>query len=137
MSSMSLGSIEEFIHHISTKAKERYTPLEEDPYVFMVAEYYATGEGRSVSLMVTNAYPRMIDYKDKDYKKGLFTTRDYRAIREFYEKFDGFSTNGVEFYSEKDFISRYLMFLPPTLKDEIQRKRGIIHYYSKFHLNLC
>lgn len=136
MSSMIPGSVEDFIINISTKAKERYTPSSEDPYIFMVAEYYATGEGRSLSLMVTAAHSRMIDYEDKDYKKQLITTRDYRAIREFYERFDEFSTNGVQFYSEYDFISRYLMFLPPTLKDEIQRKRGMIHYYSKFHLNL-
>jgi hypothetical protein len=137
MNSIVSESSEDFIDHISANSKKRYAPSSEDSYIFMAAEYYATGEGRSVSLMVTDAYPSMIDYEDKDCKKQLITTREYRAIREFREKFDQFMTFGVEFYSEKDFINRYKLFLPPTLIDELQRKRGMIYYYSKFHLNLC
>ena len=95
----------------------------DDLYTFVASDYYATGEGRTVSLLITRAYPRTDDYEvepETIYSEGKYHFNPgvmkngpaFRALREFAEKFDGFYARGAEVLTWENFKERYENYLP-------------------------
>lgn len=101
---------------------------------FLVNDYYATGEGRTISLLITQALPGLEEDYDVEFNGyGTITTKEYRAIRQFYEIFGEWDSVGVEFMPEDHFFGTYSNCLPPIL----QNIRNDCHYefYTQIHFN--
>lgn len=97
-------------------------------YHFLVSDYYATGEGRTICLLITRAYP-MVDEYDKD--------PDVIAEEEFTKRFGEFLSMGVEAVNQEEFMKRFGHYLPEYLKKllENEDQPGNLNYMSQFHLN--
>jgi hypothetical protein len=96
--------------------------VSEELYQFIACDYYATGEGRTVCLLITRAYPHTDDYETHgNYTDGVYTppvmkagcTPKIRAAREFAEHFDSWYLQGAENLSRKEFLKRFSNHLPP------------------------
>ena len=96
-----------------------------DRFHYVVSDYGATGEGRTISILITQ--PRFVD---DDYKVKPFIDEDFRyyagvlkdghtekvAIgRQFIEQFDGFFARGAENMPREKFIENYGKFVPDVV----------------------
>lgn len=106
----------------------------ENPWRFLVSDYYSNGEGRTICLMVTQGLPcRSEDYNQELSRYSPVTTKDYRSVREFHEIFGEWHSRGVEFFPEHVFFSRYEDCLPPILKR--LRDKCYHEFHSQVHFN--
>jgi hypothetical protein len=96
--------------------------MTEELYQYLACDYYATGEGRTVCLLITRAYPHTDDYESHgSYENGVYTppvmkaghTAKARAAREFAEHFGGWYLQGAENLSREEFLKRFGNHLPP------------------------
>ncbi len=120
----------------------------DDLYTFIVSDYYATGEGRTVSLLITRAYPRTDDYEEQPetiYTEGKYHFNPgvmkngpaFRALREFAEKFDGFYARGAEVLTWENFNKRYGTYLPPFTEKIMTAEDGPGNFnlHLQLHMN--
>ena len=100
---------------------------------FVVVDYYATGEGRTVSVLVTRAYGTV-----EDREKGK--TRDQLALEEMKSHIGGWFVRAAEILPEEEFLERYGHHLPEYMKKLIETSKtepiGNLNYFSSLHLNL-
>ena len=108
------------------KAKNGNLPSENDHWRFLVSDYFATGEGFTCCILVTQAHPKF----DEE-----FTTKEYRAVREFHELFGTQMLYGLDFLSEGEFFEKYSMYIPEVVKN-INKQPCYYHFYTEFHFNL-
>lgn len=96
---------------------------------YLVTNYYATGEGSTVCMLITKAYPKNNDGIDK--------TPEEIALNEFREKFGGYLALGVENMPKDKFIERYKNHLPEFVLRFIQEdgKAGNFNFSQRFHIN--
>ena len=96
--------------------------MTEELYQFLACDYYATGEGRTLCLLITRAYPHTDDYETPGkFENGVYTppvmkaghTAKVRAAREFAEEFGGYYLQGAENLSREEFLKRFGNHLPP------------------------
>lgn len=119
-----------------------------DPYVFLAIDYFATGEGRSIFLLVTRAYPRREDYEvdpkwdaETGYIPGVLkSTPTDIALRELREKgVDPYFMHGVEELKREEFLTKYQNVLPEfvvkILNDLSKNAPGNFNYYVNIHYN--
>lgn len=107
-------------------------------YTFVASHYYATGEGSTISLLITRAYPRTEDYEDSlDTPRVLKTGPAFRALRQFAETFDGFTARGAEIYNHENFMKKYGHHLPAYMAKNLTSDDppGNLNYSSQLHLN--
>lgn len=88
-----------------------------DPYYFMVSDYYATGEGRTISILITTG------------------EAEYSPIKEFYELFGSHLLLSVEFVPRTFFFDNYGNFIPTIIPKVIDM--GYFSYNSQMHVNLA
>ena len=101
----------------------------------MVSDYCATGEGRTVCLMMTQANPNCgEDFENSENNYVPSTTKEYRARRKFRDKFGDWHSNGVEFLTREQFFNRYSLFLPQKLVN-LKDKPCSIEHHSELHFN--
>src|SRR6056297_4078171 len=92
--------------------------MKTDPNVYVVSDYSATGEGRTVSVLVTRARARRDEthndfevepsFTDDGYDPGVEkNTPEFRALREFAEEFNGFYAMGAEVLDRNEFFHRF------------------------------
>ena len=108
--------------------------IDDDPWMFMVSDYFGTGEGRTVCLMMTQANPNWPEDFVNSENYVPSTTKEYRARRKFKEKFGDWYANGIEFLTREQFFNKYSLFLPQklvNLKDQLCS----IEYHSELHFN--
>src|SRR6056297_3222304 len=87
--------------------------MKEELYQFLACDYFATGEGRTISLLITRAYPRTDDYEDvKVMPPQIKNSAKVRAAREFGEKFGGWYLQGAENLPREEFLQRFGNHLP-------------------------
>ena len=113
---------------------------DDELWMFLEAEYYATGEGQTVCLQVTQAEPGHKDDFDKtlsypDNNKTL-TTQAYRAVRDFYENFGTWHLHGLRFHSREAFFTRYADQLPILLV-KLADSSCLLEYHSELHYNFA
>src|SRR6056300_1527332 len=119
-------------------------PMKDELYQFLACDYYATGEGRTICLLITRAYPRSEDYEDyvltsypPQYvlKKGH--TPKTIAAREFADAFGGWYLQGAENLPREEFLERFGHYLPDFLKTLLtnEEQPGNLNYKQEFHLN--
>lgn len=117
--------------------KKRYgeLPSEDEYWRFLVSDYGATGEGRTISVLMTQANPYGDDFpSDGPNKYVPITTTEYRAVREFHKYFGTWSLYGVDFLSREDFFEKYANFLPPALVN-LKDKQCFLAYHGELHFN--
>lgn len=110
--------------------------MKDELYQFLAADYYATGEGRTVSVLITRAYPRASDYEDTFGGKLKKTPKEI-AEREFVEEFGSYIAQGAEHLSRKDFYHKYGKYLPALVMKVLEHEEqpGNLHFVQSFHMN--
>ena len=124
--------------------------MAEELYQFLACDYYATGEGRSIMLLITRAYPHADDYETPgDYnletkvytppvlKKGM--TDKVRAAREFAEQFGGYYLQGAENLPREEFIRKYKSYLPEYVLNflDSEEQPGNFNFKQSVHFNFA
>ena len=115
--------------------EEKYGKYNEDDdyWIYMIADYFATGEGHTVSLMVTQALPRGDDYpSDGSYK--TVNTKAYRAVREFHKEFGTWQLYGLRFLSKEAFYSECAYYIPPVMM-KMSNAKCYKHFHTEVHYN--
>lgn len=120
--------------------------MEKELYQFLVADYFATGEGRTVSILITRAYPSHEDYVNPSYfddngkwhfDETTKNTAEERAIREFQSEFGDWYVRGVEVLNREKFFKKvgHMMpdFVSKLLNDDDQP--GNFAFRQQFHMN--
>ena len=110
--------------------------MADELYQFLASDYYATGEGRTVMLLITRAYPVMDDYEAGNQLKAGRTAK-VRAAREFMELFGSYFLQGAENLSREEFFARYGKYLPATIERVLlnPEQPGNFNFYQSIHLN--
>ena len=114
---------------------------EDESWMFLEAEYYATGEGQTICLQMTQADPRgdkddfdkTLSYPD-NYK--TLTTQAYRAVRGFHELFGVWYLSGLRFHTREAFFTRYAEQLPASLV-KLKDASCLLEYHSKLYYNFA
>lgn len=117
-----------------------------DPYQFVVSDYFGTGEGNTVCILITRAYPIQDDYEVPPSLDGikfvpgkLRNSAKFRATREFIESFDKWYSNYAENLSRKEFLQRFSSHLPPyvekILNSEPGKGPGNFNFKLQLHMN--
>lgn len=114
-----------------------------DIYQYLFCDYFATGEGRTLCVMITRAYPTGDDYSSGPYfdEDGfhlgeLKNTAQERAAREFKKEFGYFSI-GMENLSKEEFITRCGRLLPEMVLKLVNSEDppGNLYFAQEFHFN--
>ena len=121
---------------------------------YVVSDYLATGEGSTVCVLVTMAYPDAEDYEDDEshmdpdgafhfvmpkLKEGV--TPEKIALREFKKEFGNYFSIGAEIVTEEEFKKRWIRHCPAYIEKIINNQKdetlaaGNVYYASKFHIN--
>jgi hypothetical protein len=122
--------------------------VEPDTNQYVVSDYSATGEGRTVMILITRARPRLDlgDYEvepsftEQEYNPGVEkTTPEQRAMREFSREFGGYMAMGAETLDRSEFFHRFGNHVPEYLykltdPENTDRPPGF-NYKSQIHLN--
>ena len=122
--------------------------MNDELYQFLVADYYATGEGRTVMLLITRAYPHADDYETPgSYVDGVYTPATMKkghtpkviAAREFIEQFGGYFAQGAENLPREEFLKGFGHHLPEyvhkILAAEGNERPGNFNFKQSLHLN--
>lgn len=120
----------------------------EELYQFLACDYFATGEGRSVMLLITRAYPHTDDYETRgSFDNGVYTPGTLKkgmsaktiAAREFAEQFGGYYLQGAENLPRDEFLKRFGHLLPEfahkLLNAEGDDRPGNFNFAQQFHFN--
>ena len=105
--------------------------MSDELYQFVVCDYSATGEGRTLCLLITRAYPKGDDYEthgelvDGKFVPGtLKNSAKFRAAREFVEQFGGYYARGAENLTREEFLKRFGNHLPPYTEKMLNPEPG-------------
>jgi hypothetical protein len=113
--------------------------MKDELYQFLACDYYATGEGCTVSILITRAYPRAEDYETGTDKPQIAPgrTAKVRAAREFTEQFGSWYAQGVENLERQEFLERFGSYLPWYVKNILTSTEipGNFNYITQLHIN--
>lgn len=115
---------------------------------YLVSDYFATGEGRTISIMVGYNPPRVgRDYKvepsydlaTNTYNPGeLLHSLETIALNDFTDKFGAWLAYGMESLTREEFIRRYGSYVPKHVLDFTDPEKdpaGHFTYHSQLHVN--
>lgn len=114
-------------------------------YYYVASTYSATGEGLTISLLITRAYPKLDrDYKvepgfdDNGYNPGeLKYPQEKVALLEFAEIFHPFWTEGAEVLEQEEFMKKFGQFVPERVQAIVTNEDapGNFQWNSHYHVN--
>lgn len=107
-------------------------PVDEH-WVYMIAEYFGTGEGQTTCIMLTQATPYGDDFSG-DNRYVPVNSKQYRAVRAFHEKFGTWMLGGLRFLSKEDFFTQCAYFLPPVMM-KLSNSKCFKEFYTEVHYN--
>ena len=116
----------------------------EELYQFLACDYFATGEGRTIMVLITRAYPKMEDYATESYfdENGfhlgeLKNSAKFRAARQFIEEFGGYYAQGAENLSRDEFVQKFGRFIPEIVLNLLnsEDQPGNLSFKQEFHFN--
>jgi hypothetical protein len=117
--------------------------MTDELYQFLACDYYGTGEGRTLCLLVTRAYARSDDYETHgDIVDGVLVPPTYknsakfRAAREFAEEFGGWYTQGAENLTREEFLKRFGNHLPPYTEKILTSEDGPGNFNLKLQIHM-
>ena len=102
-------------------------------WVYMVSEYFGTGEGQTVCVMMTQATPHGDDFSGEN-KYVPVNSKQYRAVRAFHEQFGTWYLHGLRFLTKEDFFSEYSYYIPPAMMKLLNRS-CFKDFYTRVHYN--
>ena len=102
-------------------------------WVYMIGEYFGTGEGQTTCIMMTQATPYGDDFSGEN-KYVPINSKQYRAVRAFHEQFGTFMLYGLKFLSKEDFYTQYAYFIPPVMM-KLSNKSCFKEFYTQVHYN--
>jgi len=109
-------------------------PVDEH-WVYMIAEYFGTGEGQTTCIMLTQANPgHKEDFENSTNKYVACTTKQYRAVRKFHEKFGTWMLGGLRFLSKEDFFTEFAYYIPPVMM-KLSKSKCYKEFYTEVHYN--
>lgn len=104
-------------------------------WVYMVSEYFGTGEGQTVCVMMTQANPgHAEDFETSNNRYVPCTTKQYRAVRAFHEQFGTWHLHGLRFLSKEDFFGEYTYYIPPAIM-KLSNKNCFKEFHTRVHYN--
>jgi len=104
-------------------------------WVYMVSEYFGTGEGQTVCIMMTQATPgHPEDFETSTNKYVACTTKQYRAVRAFHEQFGTWHLHGLRFLSKEDFFTECAYYIPPVMM-KLSNKNCYKDFHTRVHYN--
>jgi hypothetical protein len=123
--------------------------MDEELYQYLACDYFATGEGRTICLLITRAYPKPDDYEvapdfitdengKMEYVPGkLKNSRKLIAARQFGERFGGWYLQGAENLPREEFFTRFGRLLPEMVVKLLDSEDipGNFHFSQEFHFN--
>jgi hypothetical protein len=98
---------------------------------YLVSDYYATGEGRTICLLITCGYTIQDDYLEDG--ATLKNSEKFRVAREFIEEF-GYFAQGAVNLSKEEFMKRYGKFVPDSVQYMLDEPAKI-RFIQRFHFN--
>lgn len=104
-------------------------------WVYMVGEYFGTGEGQTTCIMMTQAnagHPE--DFETSTNKYVPCTTKEYRAVREFHEQFGTWMLHGLKFLTKEDFFGDFAFYIPPMMI-KLSNEPCYKTFYTQVHYN--
>lgn len=91
---------------------------------YLVSDYSATGEGRTVSALIFRPRPR------------FGQTREQHLEEQFNSVFDPWWTTGMRELTQYEFEEAYAWLMPKMVYDMItQEKPHGLHWHCQFHFN--
>jgi predicted nucleic acid-binding protein len=109
-------------------------PVDEH-WVYMVGEYFGTGEGQTTCIMLTQAVPgHAEDFENSTNKYVACTTKQYRAVRKFHEEFGTWMLYGLKFLSKEDFLTECAYFIPPVMM-KLSNANCFKEFHTRVHYN--
>ena len=102
-------------------------------WVYMIGEYYGTGEGQTTCIMMTQATPYGDDYSGEN-KYVPINSKQYRAVRAFHEQFGTWYLHGLKFLSKEDFLTECAYFIPPVMM-KLSNAKCFKDFYTRVHYN--
>jgi len=109
-------------------------PVDEH-WVYMVAEYFGTGEGQTTCIMMTQANAgHAEDFETSTNKYVPCTTKEYRAVREFHKQFGTWYLHGLRFLSKEDFFTECAYYIPPVMM-KLSNKSCFKEFHTQVHYN--
>ena len=102
-------------------------------WVYMLAEYGATGEGNTVCLMMTQASPYGDDFAEGNFYVPV-NSKQYRAVREFHNQFVTWYLHSLRFLSKEDFFTECAYYIPPVMM-KLSNKNCFKEFHTKVHYN--
>ncbi len=104
-------------------------------WVYMVSDYFGTGEGQTVCIMMTQANPgHPEDFATSTNKCVACTTQQYRAVGEFHVQFGTWHLHGLRFLSKEDFFTECAYYIPPVMM-KLSNKSCYKDFYTRVHYN--
>ena len=104
-------------------------------WVYMIGEYFGTGEGQTTCIMMTQATPYGDDYPpDGPDKYKAITSKEYRAVRAFHEQFGTWYLYGLKFLSREDFYTECAYYIPPVMM-KLSNAKCFKDFYTRVHYN--
>jgi hypothetical protein len=120
----------------------------DDLYCFVESEYSATGEGLTVALLITRAYPHADDYEvepETVYTEGKYEFNPgvikngpgFRALREFAEIHGGWMARGARLYNHEEFMKRRAAYIPRVIENLLKdpEQPGNLNWHTQVHFN--
>ena len=107
-------------------------PVDES-WVYMIAEYFGTGEGQTTCIMMTQAIPYGDDF-DGVHKYVPITSKQYRAVREFHKQFGTWMLYGLKFLSKEDFYTECAYYIPPVMM-KLSNAKCFKNFHTEVHYN--
>ena len=102
-------------------------------WVYMIGEYYGTGEGQTTCIMMTQATPYGDDYSGEN-KYVPVNSKQYRAVRKFHEEFGTWYLYGLKFLSREDFYTECAYFIPPVMM-KLSNAKCFKEFHTRVHYN--
>jgi hypothetical protein len=116
---------------------------------FVATEYMATGEGSTICILITKAYPSHDDYKesnshtnpDGSFHFEMPELKDdwnpgKKAMQEFVAEFGTYYALGAQLLTKEEFLRRFYNHLPAWMPSLIDKDdAGNLYYASRFHIN--
>lgn len=102
-------------------------------WVYMISEYFGTGEGQTTCIMMTQATPYGDDFSGEN-KYVPINSKEYRAVRKFHEEFGTWYLHGLKFLSKEDFFAEFSYYIPPVMM-KLSNKSCFKEFYTQVHYN--
>lgn len=121
---------------------------DENRMKFAACDYSATGEGRTICILITYLHPLEEDYETKpswkqdedgkwQYTAGVLKSSEEDIIyREFAKIFGGYMAMGIEHLTRLEFVNRFGRFVPEFILRSINEPMGNFRYFTEIHYNL-